>query len=1607
MSGSLRVTGAREHNLRGIDVEIPHGALTVVTGVSGSGKSSLAFDTLFREGQRRYLAALSSHARQFLGKLQRPAATAFEGLPPALAVDQRTTVRNPRSTVGTLTEVYDHLRLLFARIGTPPDPAIQLHLGSFSFNTKDGACENCKGLGVVDRVDPDLLIADPNRTLRAGALVPTTKSGYIVYSQVTVDVLDQICRAHGFDVDTPWQELSAEQREVIFHGSRRLKVPFGKHTLESRMKWSGITARPRDEGYYKGLVPTIAETLTRNRNQNVLRFVRSVPCGDCDGTRLNAIARTTTVADVTLPELLTLPLDRLATRLADLRSADPTVAAPLVAAISDRLDVLVELGLGHLELGRESTSLSGGEAQRIRLARQVGSGLHGLLYVLDEPSIGLHPAETDRLLHVLRRLRDLGNTVLCVEHDPDTIVAADHLIDLGPGAGRDGGELLFAGPRQDAAASPTWAWLVQNAAEPIDQAATGSAGPELTIRNATTNNLRGIDVTFHLGRFNVVTGVSGAGKSSLVEVTLARALRQHLHGARETPGAHAAIAGLEHVGKVIAIDAGPIGRTPRSNPATYTGALDGIRDLFAAQPAAKATQLKKSHFSMNVAGGRCEACQGAGHTVIGMHGLADVEILCPDCQGRRFREEVLAVEYRGHSIADALALPIASACELFADEPGIQTVLATLVELGLGYLHLGQSATTLSGGEAQRVKLAAELARPAGRAHVVYILDEPTTGLHGRDTATLLAALTGLVSQGHTVIVIEHDRDFVRRADHVIDLGPGAGVAGGEIVFAGPPAELARHRDSATGRALAEPSKLTLPPTTRPAPAVPSSMRWSGVRTNNLRDIDVTIPLRQLTVITGVSGSGKSSLAFDTIFAEGRRRYAENLTTQARRHLPTQHHARFDDVHGITPVVALRQRLGAPGQLSTVATLTDVHHYLRILFSRAGTPRGALTASAFSFHHPAGACPRCHGAGEELRCDPDKLITDPSRSLFDGAMDGTKTGRFYGERDGRYLATLTAAASQRGLDVTRPYAQLDDAARELAMFGSDDTEYDVTWRFKRGKRTGEHSFRGTFDGFARYVDEEYGRKRIDSRGDAIRPLLTARRCPECDGSRLQAPARTVTFADCTISAMCELSASAMLDWIAMARARLDPNTLAIAEQPLAEIERRVRLLVDLGVGHLALDRSARSLSGGELQRTRLATQLGTRMHGVTYVLDEPTTGLHPHDTDRLIELLQELRNEAGTVIVVEHDPRVWARADHVLVLGPGAGREGGTVVASGEPSQVPPPAIADLPVREAPAERLRVRGASRHNLREVDVELPLRSLIAISGVSGSGKSTLAHDVIAASLADGRPNHCGAVETDLPIAAVVVAGQHGIARSPLSTPITHLGLFDVIRGLFAKASGLPKAAFSLATKPKAGETGPLGRCENCQGHGAVRTDMDFLADVWHPCEVCEGQRFTPATLAARWRDHSIADVLTSTVTAGLELFDDDKRIAPALRALDRLGLGYLKLGQPGNTLSGGESQRIELARALVDDSAAGSLFVLDEPTTGLHPSDVARLLPVLRELAERGHTVIAVEHDPAVIRNADWVIDLGPGTGSAGGQVLYSGPPKGLRTVSSSVTARYL
>lgn len=928
------ISGAREHNLKDLHLELPRNALVVITGLSGSGKSSLAFDTIYAEGQRRYVESLSAYARQFLGQMDKPDVDSIDGLSPAISIDQKTTSRNPRSTVGTVTEIYDYLRLLWARIGHPHcyncgapiaaqsaeqivdqvmtfdegtkfmvlapvvrgrkgeykdlfdhlrsegftrvqvdgelrrleeeialdkkykhdisvvidrlvmrhdirkrladsiETAVQLAEGQvdiqdaesgevktyserfaclvcgtsmpeleprmFSFNSPHGACPRCTGLGSQMEIDPDLVVPDPSLSLNEGAILPWSTSSSEYYEQMTQAIADR----YEVDMDTPWDELPEEVRDTFLYGTDgdRLYISY-KNRFGRRRSYMAN---------FEGIVPNLErrynETDSEYVREKIEEYMATVPCPDCGGSRLRPESLAVRVGELGIHQVTQMSVKRAMEWFGQLEMSDTErqIARLVLREINERLQFLDNVGIGYLSLNRAAATLSGGEAQRIRLATQIGSSLVGVLYILDEPSIGLHQRDNERLIDTLERLRDIGNTVIVVEHDEGTMRAADHVVDIGPGAGEHGGWIVAQGTPEEVMAveeSATGQFL--SGARTIEvPAKRRKPSGTIKIEGAAQNNLKKVNVDVPLGVFACVTGVSGSGKSTLVNEILYRAVANKLHRAKLRPGTHRRVRGLEQVDKIVNIDQAPIGRTPRSNPATYTGLFDQIRDLFSRTQEARARGYKPGRFSFNVKGGRCEVCRGDGQIKIEMHFLPDVYVPCEQCHGRRYNRETLEVRFKGKTIADVLDMSVEEALEFFTHIPKIKRRLQALFDVGLGYIRLGQPATTLSGGEAQRVKLATELSKVA-TGRTLYILDEPTTGLHFADVQTLLVMLQRLVDQGNTVVVIEHNLDVIKTADHIIDLGPEGGEEGGKIVATGTPEKVARAKGSYTGNFLA------------------------------------------------------------------------------------------------------------------------------------------------------------------------------------------------------------------------------------------------------------------------------------------------------------------------------------------------------------------------------------------------------------------------------------------------------------------------------------------------------------------------------------------------------------------------------------------------------------------------------------------------------------------------------------------------------------------------------------------------------------------------------------------------------------------------------------
>ena len=2042
----IRLRGVRQNNLKGFDLDLPLGKFIVVTGLSGAGKSSLVFDTLHAEGQRRYVETFSAYTRQFLELLDKPDVDSIENIRPSIAIDQTNTVKTSRSTVGTMTELTDFAKVWFSHVAECFDPATgekveddspltiwaktlathpaatlllcfritrpenltwteiltsikgqgytrvllsadvarppgglkdaplvstsptlhkiddliglglsalnsqlsasfiyviqdRLHIaaenqsrfleacetalhfgkgevflfntqtsgsdsgsqrstlssqlflpaghfsrglhspktgrtfrpatpGLFSFNSPLGACPKCRGFGRVIDIDYRLALPDHNLSLNDGVIKPWEGE---IYGESKRDLL-KFTKKQGIPTNVPFAKLSAAHQDFIIDGSPGYD---GKDKTGPQY-WYGL------KGFFRYL-----ETKTYKMHVRVFlsRYRTYNVCPECQGTRLQPEALCWQWHGYSLPQLYQLPVNELLALFLSAGAGAPSGRSIFASSshqrdlafdsIVTRLRYLAQVGLGYLTLDRTSRTLSGGEVQRVNLTSCLGTSLVDTLFVLDEPSVGLHPRDLNRLVGIIRTLTDAGNTVVVVEHDEAMIRSADHVIEVGPEPGARGGEIVFQGDLNDLLRSPTsitgayfsgrqqvetpkarrpvgGALVAQRGAasappanhDPVPREGRAHARPRadnrksgienpksrqthwLRFTNATKHNIQHLDFSIPLARFVCLSGVSGSGKSTLLDNVIYQGLLAQRNQLAEDPATIGSISSDLTFAEVVLVDQSPLSRTPRSNPALYCEAWELIRDLYAATPTAQAAGFNSSSFSFNSGEGRCDHCQGLGSERVEMQFLSDVFVPCPICEGRRFKPEVLAIQWQGKSISDLLATTVTEALTFFSNEPKIHQRFASLDAVGLGYLPLGQPLNTLSGGESQRLKLVRYLSDyAAGSSEIgdrssdfelrapnsllpsvrpsaaLLLLDEPTTGLHRHDVKRLLGVLQRIVDAGHSVIVIEHNLDVLKSADWILEVGPEAGSGGGQIVAEGPPESIATA-DTATSPFLSQALGTSTPIgylstelaaedqapydtlTSALQPFDSSVLSLLGARENNLKNISLTIPHRQLTVVTGVSGSGKSTLAFDIIFAEGQRRFMESMSPYARQFVEQLPRPDIDRLTGIPPTVAIEQRMTRGSRKSTVATITEVAQYLRLLFARAGvqhhpetgrevTPlspsqlrlllqKVLATPAAQKAKHIYLCAPLIRGRkghhepiakwiekqGYELMRADGKLLRVENFQKLDrykehdvevvvadlvgcaldaprGAASAPPTGRQLEAKSlkpksgvhpsGSKLSTLDSRLSTALHLGKGSCFLLTPDGKVLSWFSTTRTDVTSGESFPEldPKHFSFNSPKGwcpTCRGHGRLYDwmlkPDDDEEMSDEVADALRgfdpddPSSHGKLCPTCHGERLNRLARAVKLplgrasrprraandklvasADSiSLPALGRLTPDELL--ATLANLQLDARTKLITQDIVPQIAERLKFLTHVGLDYLSLDRSTETLSGGEAQRIRLAAQLGSNLSGVLYVLDEPSIGLHARDNDRLIETLQSLRAKGNTLLVVEHDDELMARADRIIDLGPGAGVHGGEVLANGTPAEIKANAnsltglflakgithplrgsyrdvtkwnatsgraASRSPTRPAAAlypDWLELTAINYRNLRNQTLRLPLGRLIMTCGPSGAGKSTLFRDVLhpavtcaikqkkakltgkdfvklTAFVAEHSGSQRSTLSAQLPFAelrsangfkSVIEVDQAPIGKTPRSTPATYLGIFDLIRQFFAslpesKIRGYSAGRFSFNTMG--------GRCETCSGAGRIKLEMAFMADSYLPCDACNGSRYGPDLADITWKNKTIGQVLQLTFDEAAVFFDFHSQLSQVCKLMVDCGLGYLTLGQSSPTLSGGEAQRLKLVTELTKGLQSyqersrniqiKNLYLLEEPTIGLHLSDCEKLIKVLHNLVDQGHTVVVIEHHLDLIAEADYVIEIGPGGGPHGGEILYQGPLAGLLKVKQSPTAPYL
>jgi len=1855
------------HNLKGVNLELPVGAFIVFTGVSGSGKSSLAFDTLFVEGQRRYIESLPSGARKQLENLSKPDCEGIEGLSPTIAIQQKTVGKNPRSTVGTLTGIYDYLRVLFARLGVAHCPLTgqtvtacskedvatnafefarnrrvlilspqvkgkkgefkdlfegfekegfrrvrvdgeiydleevveldpkkahdidlvidrlevsetdkgrfidsiftalvkgsglvkvalfedkeeklfstgfyaslsdmsypELQPQDFSFNQPEGMCPECQGLGEVFDFD-EVLIIDPNKSLSEDACS-------IAGSYHTVkwgNIYRNLAELYDFSLKTAWKDLSEKAKKVFLYGTgaKWLKIHYIHPEKKSRwtdyIQWSGVI------GEAKKRFSEASSELYKEKMQALM--IQKI-CPVCHGARIKAYPAATTLWGRKLFELTAMSLEELLQffKALSLTETEKLIGEELIKEIVFCLNYLNEVGIGYLSLDRTSPTLSGGEAQRVRLAAQLGCGLSGITYILDEPSIGLHPRDNAKLISTLHDLKEQGNTVIVVEHDEETILAADYLVEIGPGAGVEGGRIIFEGSPEkifDSKASITGPYLRKA------QKGTSFKAPRfldrfIEVEGVYFHNLKNLKARLPLQGLVGIVGVSGSGKSSLISDILYPHLSNLCNRSRLTTQKVNHLKGFEAIDKVIQIDQAPIGRSPRSNPATYIKLWDDIRELYALLPDSKALGLTLSHFSFNTKSGSCLSCGGMGMIKIDMDFMEDAYLECHHCEGKRFDPKTLSVKYKDKSIFDILKMSVQEAQGLFEAIPKIFKKLNVLERVGLGYLTLGQSSTTLSGGEAQRIKLAKELSRPAS-GKTLYIFDEPTTGLHPKDIERLLDILQALVDQGNSAWVIEHNIEFIKACDYLVEMGPEAGAGGGLIIAEGAPETFLKKK---TATALAIQTLLRSPKRALSSPLQLGGIRVQGAMTHNLKGVDALIPYGQITVCTGPSGSGKSSFAFDTLYAEGQRRYTDSLPNYTQQFIKLLPKPKVEKISGLLSAIAIEQRGHVGNPRSTVGTMTEVYDYLRVLYAQAGQafcPETGAPIRAISsefileelFKYDEGSrlqilAPlkarteaefkdiqkglekagylriylndKLYEVDQSIPFNPRlknqilavidriKLQKSNKTRLFEALKSAKELGKnelfvWVGEDEKRYFNLSFAA-----IDTGRSYPNLTPATfsfnaeegmcpvcyglgvqfsqlklelleeehplwidlLDAVLIGGLPVGYDKLLEklFAKHQASLYHTLSEpalfVLEGGGKSTVVETKRVRLKYRGiqqalaraalhakspfkGNITPYLSEKICPSCEGERLNPLARRVTLEGMTLGALCKSTLKKA--YLYLVSLRLSAELESLLKETMAQITSRLELILEMGLGYLSLERKTPTLSGGEAQRVRLSQQLGSGLTGCLYVLDEPTIGLHPHNNELLNKALVRIKNKGNTLVLVEHDPLTMTLADQILDFGEKAGQKGGKIVARGSYQEIlvnPSSLTGQYLSRKKhilvprnlrkPKGFLELKKVDLHNLKQVDVRLPLGVLCGITGVSGSGKSSLIKSFLAEALQmalktaqDMIQFPFGQVQGMAQFEKLILLTQEPLGTTSRADVSTYVDLLTPLRQFFA---ALPQAqSYGLAGKHFS-YNHKAGMCQKCWGMGYKKIKLQYLPDVKTVCENCQGYRLNPLSLNVKYQGRHLGQILSLSVDEAAACLPMVPKVQKRIELLQEVGLGYLPLNQEVAHLSGGEGQRLRLAKELSKRSHKKSLYILDEPTVGLHPSDIALLLPIFQRMIDQGASFIIIEHNLDVLKSCDYLIELGPGSGEEGGYLIAEGTPRELSENALSVTGPYL
>ncbi|MBF5051225.1 UvrABC system protein A [Candidatus Clavichlamydia salmonicola] len=1761
------------HNLKDVSLCLKIGEFIVFTGVSGSGKSSLAFHTIFAEGQRRYGESLSVFLQQYFKNIKKPDADNILGLSPTIAVEQSSSFKNPRSTVGTVTEIYDYLRLLFAKIAIPIDPITK---NPIKKENKESLLN--KILLFFDQkkiiiFSPLLLVKTISikkilqnllkkgfYKIRINGLIQDTEDALDAeYDSLTsIDVLiDRLKIIKNNPTRFTESFFSAlkigEDQIIIYDTDTEINHRFSLFTQNANavpvftpQDFSfnhpvGMCMTCRGLGYEPFLSTLKQEDLSK-KNSHFPKFHRITNieekldtslihrkiCSSCLGSKLKPLPSEALLAGHTIHDICKRTISNTYHLFLEIQHTTKIKKGleEVFDAILQRLNFLDYLGLGYLSLNRPMPSLSGGEAQRVKLAAHLGSKLTGVTYILDEPSIGLHPRDNQKLLYALKLLQSHGNTIIVVEHDEETIAAADTIVDFGPGAGTLGGHILYNGPLNTFIKSSntiTANYLRREISFSKNRPHKVSNGKGIHLKGVSHHNLKNISLFFPEGLFIVVTGVSGSGKSSLINEVLYPLLSNKLSRTDYPAGKCQKLLISSSIKKVIAIDQTSIGKTPRSNPATYIGVFDHIRQLFGQLPQSISAGFSSSRFSFNVRDGSCHECLGMGMIRINMDFLEDSWLTCSACNGKRFDSKTLAVFYKRKNIHDVLEMTVSEALEFFKTNSLIHKKLEALSKIGLDYLKLGQSATTLSGGEAQRIKLAKELLKPS-KGDTFYILDEPTTGLHMHDVNALLKVLLDLSNRGNTITVIEHNPEVMRTADLIIDLGPEGADEGGYISGYGTPEEIALI-DSPTGHVLKKcfkKSSFLLQKNTEQYKALDHTITLKDLSQNNLKNITVSLPREAITVCTGPSGAGKSSFAFDSLFAEGQRRYATSFSTYLRNLLHKPEKPLLKEALGLSPTIAVEQQATSVQTSSTVGTLSEIYDYLRILYVHLGIAYSPINGEKIIYISPeslslkiieknqsdtllilAPVFPNNYESFNDfilsiqklgflrIKIDEELLEIDEISSKYKKSLNFsllidklTVSQKFQGRireaisqsffiannsvliqtNNTKSLFTQGFCTEISGVEsppitssifsfnmvdgmcpccrgkgkLHRPTLNVNDpdisSSSIKSLLTSIFTEKKdlqackilmATLNIKETQSINSLS-KKVLNPFLKGISSSNKEKKALSPIPGIEDLYIAYSqdhlqhhpgiiyeetiCHECLGSRIIPLARNVFLDGLSLPDLCNMPMHQALSFLKKIAKKEDkPKTV---QEVINRIIEKMTLLIDIGLEHLNLGRSSSTLSNGERQRIQLAKQLGTHLRGIIYIIEEPSSGLHPADISKLISTFKKLKKLGNTIVLIDHDPMILKHADKILDFGPGSGKkEGGFLIAEGSIKEIKqnPKSLTGLylsekktlqkkPFREINLKNsFSIKKINQGFLKNFNISIPFEATTCIMGISGSGKSTLMTKVIKPFIEKE------IIKKRSVFTHVLYVNPHLIHKNGRSDVGSYSTLTTYLRNFYeclpeAKTKGLTSSFFSRNHKG--------GMCSACEGRGFILNEMTFLPDFKSECQECNGQRLNPLSLSVLYKGKSFGDIIKMTIYEIVQLFSFISEVTSIGEILLSLNLHYLPLEQAIDTLSCGEAHRLKLAKELIKRKGKKILYLLDEPTMGLHPEDINKLLNVFNTIIAEGHTIVYIEHHVDLMKFADHIIELGPEAGENGGYLLFTGSPEKIKGSSDSLSRAF-